>query len=67
VPAERVTRKSELRAALKRMLDSKEPYVLDVIVPFTEHVLPMIPAGQTVREIIIEKDVKADLGNNLGL
>jgi acetolactate synthase-1/2/3 large subunit len=67
VPAERVTRKSELRAALKRMLDSKEPYVLDVIVPFTEHVLPMIPSGQTVREIIIEKDVKADLGNNLGL
>jgi hypothetical protein len=30
-------------------------------------VLPMIPSGQTVREIIIEKDVKADLGNNLGL
>jgi acetolactate synthase-1/2/3 large subunit len=49
------------------MLDSKEPYLLDVIVPFTEHVLPMIPSGQTVREIIIEKDVKADLGNNLGL
>ncbi len=67
VPAERVTRKSELRAAMQRMLDSKEPYVLDVIVPYTEHVLPMIPAGKTVREIIIEKDAKPVLGTNLGL
>jgi acetolactate synthase-1/2/3 large subunit len=54
VPAERVTRKSELKAAMERMLASKEPYVLDVIVPFTEHVLPMIPAGKTVQDIIIE-------------
>jgi len=54
VPAERVTRKRDLRAAMQRMLDSKEPYVLDVIVPYTEHVLPMIPAGKTVKDIIIE-------------
>jgi len=67
VPAERVTRKSELRPALERMLASKEPYVLDVIVPYTEHVLPMIPAGKTVREIIIEKDETRDLGDNKGL
>ncbi len=56
-----------VRAALKRMLESKEPYVLDVIVPFTEHVLPMIPSGKTVRDIIIEKDAKPVLGTNLGL
>jgi acetolactate synthase I/II/III large subunit len=54
VPAERVTRKSELRAALQRMLASKDPYVLDVITPYTEHVLPMIPANKTVKDIIIE-------------
>ena len=67
VPAERVVRKSELRPALERMLASKEPYVLDVIVPYTEHVLPMIPAGKTVREIIIDQEVKPALGTNLGL
>jgi acetolactate synthase-1/2/3 large subunit len=67
VPAERVFKKSELRAALKRMLDSKEPYVLDVIVPFTEHVLPMIPSGKTVREIIIDQDTKSNLGAMGGL
>ena len=52
VPAERVMYKKDLRAALQRMLDSKEPYVLDVIVPYTEHVLPFIPAGKTVADMI---------------
>jgi acetolactate synthase-1/2/3 large subunit len=52
VPAERVEHKKDLRAALKRMLASKEAYVLDVTVPYTEHVLPMIPAGMTYKDII---------------
>ena len=67
VPADRVTKKSELRAALQRMLDSTEPYLLDVIVPYTEHVLPMIPAGKTVRDIIIDPSTVTKLGDNLGL
>ena len=54
VPAERVMFRKDLRAALQRMLDSKEPYVLDVITPYTEHVLPFIPAGKTVAEMIYE-------------
>jgi acetolactate synthase-1/2/3 large subunit len=37
---------------LKRMLASKEAYVLDVITPYTEHVIPFIPANSTVREMI---------------
>ena len=52
VPAERVIYKRDLRAALQRMLDSDEPYVLDVITPYSEHVLPFIPAGKTVKEMI---------------
>lgn len=54
VKAERVFAKSELKAALQRMLDSKEAYLLDIIVPFTEHVMPFIPAGKTYKEIIVE-------------
>lgn len=50
--ARRVSHKDELDAALEEMLDSKGPYVLDVMVPYQEHVLPMIPSGQTVRDII---------------
>jgi acetolactate synthase-1/2/3 large subunit len=30
------------------------PFVLDVQVPYQEHVLPMIPAGMTVHELIKE-------------
>jgi acetolactate synthase-1/2/3 large subunit len=50
--ARRVSAKDDLDAALEEMLDSKGPYVLDVTVPYQEHVLPMIPSGQTVRDII---------------
>jgi len=54
VPAERVIFKKDLRAAMQRMLDSKEPYLLDVITPYSEHVLPFIPAGKTINEMIYE-------------
>lgn len=52
LPVERVMFKRDLKAALQRMLDSDEAYILDVVVPYTEHVLPFIPAGQTVAEMI---------------
>ena len=52
VKCERVVYKKDLRAALQRMLDADEPYVLDIIVPYTEHVLPFIPAGKTVADMI---------------
>jgi acetolactate synthase I/II/III large subunit len=54
VPCERVIHKKDLRAALQRMLDAKGVYVLDVMTPYTEHVLPMIPTGQTYKDIITE-------------
>jgi acetolactate synthase-1/2/3 large subunit len=52
VKCERVMYRRDLAAAIQRMLDSDEPYVLDVIVPYTTHVLPFIPAGKTVAEMI---------------
>ena len=58
VPAEQVSEPSELVPAIKRMLAAKTPYLLDILVPYTEHVLPMIPAGRTVKDIIIEPMVK---------
>ena len=30
------------------------PYVLDVATPYQEHVLPMIPGGHTVKDMIRE-------------
>jgi acetolactate synthase I/II/III large subunit len=52
VPCERVMFKKDLRAALQKMLDAKTPYVLDVVTPYSEHVLPFIPAGRTVADMI---------------
>jgi acetolactate synthase-1/2/3 large subunit len=54
VKGRRVHQKSELKAAIQEMLDHDGPYVLDVIVPYTEHVLPMIPAGKTVKDMILK-------------
>jgi acetolactate synthase-1/2/3 large subunit len=50
--AESVAAKGSLEAALKRLIDAKGPALLDVQVPYQEHVLPMIPAGGTVRDLI---------------
>jgi len=55
VQAERVIFKRDLRAALQRMLDADAAYLLDVVVPYTEHVMPFIPAGRTVAEMMYEK------------
>lgn len=49
-----VSRKADLGTAMDEMLSYPGPFVLDVQVPYQEHVLPMIPTGQTVDDIIIE-------------
>jgi acetolactate synthase I/II/III large subunit len=54
ITCERVTHKKDLEAALQRLIDSKEAYALDIMVPYTEHVLPMIPAGKTFDDIITD-------------
>ena len=51
---ERVWKKSELPAAIDRMLKSDKPYLLEVIVEHDEHVLPFIPPGKSADEIIVE-------------
>ncbi len=54
VKAAHVRSKAALPAAIADMLAYEGPYLLDVICPYQEHVLPMIPGGATVRDIIIE-------------
>jgi acetolactate synthase-1/2/3 large subunit len=50
--AHRVSAKAELADALQEMIEAPGPYLLDVQVPYQEHVLPMIPSGMTVNELI---------------
>lgn len=50
----RVWDKAELADAVREMVESPKSFLLDVQVPYQEHVLPMIPAGQSVAELIRE-------------
>ena len=50
--AETVSEKKDLESALTRLIDSDGPALLDVQVPYQEQVLPMIPSGMSVRELI---------------
>ncbi|MFZ5832957.1 MAG: biosynthetic-type acetolactate synthase large subunit [Planctomycetota bacterium] len=52
--ARSIREKADLTAALQEMIDAEGPYLLDVQVPYQEHVLPMIPSGMTVKELIRE-------------
>jgi acetolactate synthase-1/2/3 large subunit len=48
-----VSKRSDLREALQEMIEYPGPFVLDVMVPYQEHVLPMIPGGKTVEDMIL--------------
>ncbi|KAL6996952.1 Agglutinin-like protein 1 precursor [Sarracenia purpurea var. burkii] len=52
IPASQVTKKGDLRAAIEKMLNTPGPYLLDVIVPHQQHVMPMIPSGGSFKDII---------------
>jgi acetolactate synthase-1/2/3 large subunit len=52
VMARQVRRKSDVQEALAEMIAYPGAYLLDVVIPYQEHVLPMIPAGMTVRDTI---------------
>jgi len=54
IEAAHVRSKAALPEALKTMIEHDGPYLLDVICPYQEHVLPMIPGGGTVKDIITE-------------
>jgi acetolactate synthase-1/2/3 large subunit len=54
IAGQQVRSKAAYPKALAEMLNHQGPYLLDVICPYQEHVLPMIPSGKTVRDIIVE-------------
>jgi acetolactate synthase-1/2/3 large subunit len=56
VPSKRVSHKKDLESALKWFLEQKTACLLEVMVPYSEHVLPMIPAGATCAETIYKDE-----------
>ena len=69
VKCERVIESEDLAPAIARMLASKEAYVLDIMVPYDIHVLPMIPGGMSYRDVLLERiagDGKGRKASELG-
>ena len=54
IKGRQVRTKAELQAAITEMINHDGPYLLDVLCVYQEHVLPMIPTGATVRDMILE-------------
>jgi acetolactate synthase I/II/III large subunit len=54
IAAEKVTERSELSDALDRMLESKEAYLVEVLVEKEENVFPMVPSGASCAEMRLE-------------
>ena len=69
IKCERVTRQEDLAAAIARMIASPEAYVLDVMVPYDVHVLPLIPGGMSYKDVLLERiagDGKGRKASDLG-
>lgn len=56
VAGRRVIKREDLREALEEMIAHDGPYVLEIVVPHTEHVLPMIKQGCSAKEIILPSE-----------
>ncbi len=61
----RVERPSELKKALKEALEHKGPVVVDVHVDREENVFPMVPAGASVKQMILEGPKTSENGEAL--
>ncbi|HBF12762.1 MAG TPA: biosynthetic-type acetolactate synthase large subunit [Deltaproteobacteria bacterium] len=61
IASDTITKPDEVVPALKKMLSSKGPYVLDVKYPYDDkshgHVIPMIPGGRTYLDSILREGI----------
>ena len=59
--AKRVTTREEFEVAFAEALESKKPYVLDVIIDSDDKVWPMVAPGAPINEVFDEEDLKNKL------
>ena len=52
LPAERVSTKEEFEAAFKRAMSHDGPYLIDTLIGMDEFVLPMLPPGGSIDDMI---------------
>lgn len=54
IPARKVVKGNELEAGIDEMLNTKGPFLLEVVVEKEDNVFPMVPTGAGVSDIILE-------------
>jgi acetolactate synthase-1/2/3 large subunit len=54
IPARKVENRADLLSAVTEMLDATTPYFLEVVVGKEDNVFPMVPAGASVSDILLE-------------
>jgi acetolactate synthase-1/2/3 large subunit len=56
----RASNEAELKVKMREFLDCKGPVLLEVIVSDTEHVLPMVPSGKALHEMVFVPNQKQE-------
>ncbi|MBK6938286.1 MAG: biosynthetic-type acetolactate synthase large subunit [Chitinophagaceae bacterium] len=51
-----ISKRDDLNSSVKELLDSKESYLLEVMVGKENNVFPMVPQGRGVAEIVLSKE-----------
>jgi acetolactate synthase I/II/III large subunit len=54
IPARKVENRADLLSAVTEMLNATTPYFLEVVVGKEDNVFPMVPAGASVSDILLE-------------
>ena len=55
IPADRVSDPAELPAAMRKLADAPGPYFLEVVVRPEENVFPMVPAGESLSNVMCKE------------
>jgi len=61
IPARKVEDRPSLAGAVREMLDAEGPYFLEVVVGKEDNVFPMVPAGASVSDILLEAPQKTNV------
>ena len=56
IDGKQISKRDELRASLKEMLDHPSSFLLEVAVLHEDNVFPMVPQGKGVAEIVLSKE-----------
>ncbi|WP_459168598.1 biosynthetic-type acetolactate synthase large subunit [Natronospora cellulosivora (SeqCode)] len=60
IKGKRISKIEDVKPALKEALNSNESYILDFIIEEEENVFPMVPAGGSLEDMILKKDIDKD-------